>query len=180
MGVLYSKQASKLRPSHSHLSLQGCSSSSVLPHLVLAGRAPAAAWGMSTQAACLLLSKLAPATARLFVEFRRLRKSLTPAERRQVAECSSLFVDADMMAEVRAPLLLQGPHGRRAGAAASVLCAAAGERGTVDHRESSCASQANRLTTFPQFMPVGCFVGAGVWGYHMDQIAAWSGAAPDA
>lgn len=40
--------------------------------------------GMSTAAACLLLSQYAPATARLFAQFRRLRGSLPPAEMRKL------------------------------------------------------------------------------------------------
>ena len=43
--------------------------------------------GVSTPAACLLLSKFVPATARLFAEFRRLRNTLPPAEARNFAEC---------------------------------------------------------------------------------------------
>ena len=43
-------------------------------------------WDMSSSSICLLLSKFAPATARLFAEFRRLRDSLPPAKASTLAE----------------------------------------------------------------------------------------------
>ena len=53
--------------------------------LLVMSRASREAWGMSTPTACLLFSQFVPATARLFVEFRRLRDSLPPAEARKFA-----------------------------------------------------------------------------------------------
>ena len=68
-------------------------------------RAPAGVCGMSTPAACLLLSQYVPATAQLFAEFRRLRDGLPPADARNLAECSQCsqgFLEhATMMTEVR-------------------------------------------------------------------------------
>ena len=68
-------------------------------------RAPAKLWGMSTPAACLLLSQYVPATAALFAEFRRLRDGLPPADAREFAECSwcsqGVLGHATMMTEVR-------------------------------------------------------------------------------
>ena len=65
-------------------------------------RAPVEVWNMSTPAACLLLSQFAPATARLFAEFRRLRDSMTPAEARAFAPTAEEGMqDAEMMTAVR-------------------------------------------------------------------------------
>ena len=50
------------------------------------GRVSGEAWSMSTPAACLLLSRFAPAAARLLAAFRRLRDSLPPAEARMFAQ----------------------------------------------------------------------------------------------
>ena len=56
---------------------------------------------MSTQAACLLVSKFAPAIARLFVEFRRLRDGLPPARAREYAKHAKDLRDAHLMHGVR-------------------------------------------------------------------------------
>ena len=57
---------------------------------------------MLTPAACLLLRKFLPATARLFAEFRRLRDRLPPAEARKFAECQKDGLrDAELMTLVR-------------------------------------------------------------------------------
>ena len=65
-------------------------------------RTPAEEWDMGAPAACLLLSKFAPATARLFAEFRRLRDSLPPAEARNFAECERKGLQhAEMVTLVR-------------------------------------------------------------------------------
>ena len=53
--------------------------------VLVMSRASHEAWGMSTPTACLLFSQFVPATARLFVEFRRMRDSLPPAEARKFA-----------------------------------------------------------------------------------------------
>lgn len=49
---------------------------------------------MSTPAACLLFSQFVPASARLLVEYRRLRGSLPRAEERKAAACGA---DADIL-----------------------------------------------------------------------------------
>ena len=76
-------------------------------------RAPPEVRGMSTPAACQLLSQYVPATAALFAEFRRLRDGLPPADAREFAEllqCSQgVLGHAAMMTEVRlcaCPMLL--------------------------------------------------------------------------
>lgn len=77
---------------------------SMLSELVLVtSRASFNVWSMSTPAACLLLSQFAPATARLFLEFRRLRGSLPPAEAQiLLAACTEEDMqDAFIMAVVR-------------------------------------------------------------------------------
>ena len=59
-------------------------------------------WSTSTAAAGLLLRQYAPTTARLFAQFRRLRRSLPPAELREFTpfETNSLG-NANMMKMVR-------------------------------------------------------------------------------
>ena len=57
-------------------------------------------WGMSTPAACLLLSRFVPATARLLAEFLRLREGLPPAEAREFAPAKQDLAKAPMMAWV--------------------------------------------------------------------------------
>ena len=70
--------------------------------VLVASRAPAGVWGLSTPAACLLLSKFAPAAARLFAEFWRLRDGLPPVEARNFAEyMEEDLQDAQMMTVVR-------------------------------------------------------------------------------
>ena len=79
-----------------------CRSVRCRPGAVGLSRAPAEVWTVSTPAACLLLSRFAPATARLFGEFRRLRDSLTPAEARKFTECGERYLwHADMLIVVR-------------------------------------------------------------------------------
>ena len=56
---------------------------------------------MSTTAACLLLSRFAPAIACLFAEFRRLRGGLPPAEARKFAPAAQDLAKAPMMGAVR-------------------------------------------------------------------------------
>ena len=56
--------------------------------------------GMSTPAACLLLSRFVPATARLLAEFRRLQEGLPPAEARKFAPAKQDLAKAPMMAWV--------------------------------------------------------------------------------
>ena len=65
-------------------------------------RAPPEAWGVSTPAACLLLSQYVPATAQLLAEFRRLRDSLSPAQARAFQEYKrDNLRDAKMITMVR-------------------------------------------------------------------------------
>lgn len=58
-------------------------------------------WSVSTPAACLLLSRFVPATARLLAEFRRLRGGLPPAEARKFAPAAQDLAKAPMMGGVR-------------------------------------------------------------------------------
>ena len=77
---------------------------SILSELVpVTSRASLEAWNISTPAACLLLSQFAPATARLFLEFRRLRGWLPPAEAKiLLAGCTEEDMqDTFIMAVVR-------------------------------------------------------------------------------
>lgn len=70
--------------------------------LLLTSRAPAEVWRMSTAAACLLLSRYAPATARIFAEFQRLRDGLPPAEARKFLDYNMKNMQhAEMMTQVR-------------------------------------------------------------------------------
>ena len=70
--------------------------------VLLTSRAPPEVWGMSTAAACLLLSRYAPATARILAEFRRLRDSLPPAEASKFSEFKMENMQhAEMMTMVR-------------------------------------------------------------------------------
>lgn len=82
---------------------RGCRSRTVLADSVpVASRASVEVWAMSTPTACLLLSRVPPASARLFAEFRRLRGSLPPADAQRFAlhEAKNLR-HAEMMAAVR-------------------------------------------------------------------------------
>ena len=69
--------------------------------VVMLSRAPAEVCGMSTPTACLLVSKFAPAAARVFADFRRLRGSLPPADAREFAEHQTCVQDVDLMTAVR-------------------------------------------------------------------------------
>ena len=71
--------------------------------VLVTSRASFEEWNVSTPAACLLLSQFAPATARLFLEFRRLRGWLPPAEAQiLLAGCTEEDMqDANIMAVVR-------------------------------------------------------------------------------
>ena len=75
----------------------------LLDVVLLTSRAPPGVWGMTTPAACLLLSQFAPATARLFAELRYLRDSLPPQDAQKFAEyvMKEGLQHAEMMAEVR-------------------------------------------------------------------------------
>ena len=85
-------------------------------------RAPAEVWGMSTPAACLLLSRFAPATVQLFAEFRRLRDSLTPAEARKLRDCEEGYLRrADVLTAVR---LCARPTSRAHACVSFAVCSA--------------------------------------------------------
>ena len=76
----------------------------------MTSRASAGVWSLRSRETCLLLGKYAPATARLFVEFRRVRDELPPAQARMyAARVHDELGDEEMMTMVRAACV---PHGQ--------------------------------------------------------------------
>lgn len=160
----------------------GCSSRSVLCRPGAAGmsRAPAEVWSISTPAACLLLSRFAPATAQLFAEFRRLRNSLLPAEARKFAECEKGGMrHAEMMAAVR---LCACPTSRAHARASSGVCSAncpapppvKGARGVLNRAQNH---QAKALASYFDHVQVVVPMGTDAKKYQHDRVPSGRGAA---